>query len=253
MYGALRFSADYTRTVTIDKETRTGTTIPIDRERKQKLVVLYSNQRSGSSFMGEYFNRNPEAFYLYEPLFPFTPRCDFLNEERIRALENMLQCNFSQVREVYEHAIHVRHPKQGRGEKPCGTICFPTRSEAIQRRLKIDARNNTHKKWRPSIDERFLSHLCKESTLITYKILRICNLRDMDYIYKRLALQGKQLYVIHLLRDPRAIISSKLQLELKQHEMETRVKTLCAKMERNLKIVGNTSGIFRDCAGIRRY
>ena len=31
-------------------------------------VVLFGYPRTGSSFAGEIFNRNPQAFYVYEPL-----------------------------------------------------------------------------------------------------------------------------------------------------------------------------------------
>ena len=32
------------------------------------MVVVMTYQRSGSSFFGEIFDRNPDAFYVYEPL-----------------------------------------------------------------------------------------------------------------------------------------------------------------------------------------
>ena len=31
-------------------------------------MILLTYQRSGSSFLGQIFNRNPEAFYAFEPL-----------------------------------------------------------------------------------------------------------------------------------------------------------------------------------------
>ena len=33
-----------------------------------KSVVILTYQRCGSTFFGQVFNQNPEAFYLYEPL-----------------------------------------------------------------------------------------------------------------------------------------------------------------------------------------
>ena len=32
------------------------------------IVIILTYQRSGSTFFGQIFNRNPKAFYAYEPL-----------------------------------------------------------------------------------------------------------------------------------------------------------------------------------------
>ena len=34
-------------------------------------VIILSSMRSGSSFLGQFFNQNPSVFYFFEPLFPF--------------------------------------------------------------------------------------------------------------------------------------------------------------------------------------
>ena len=40
---------------------------PFDANRPKKVVIL-TYQRCGSSFFGQLFNTNPDAFYVYEPL-----------------------------------------------------------------------------------------------------------------------------------------------------------------------------------------
>jgi hypothetical protein len=37
-------------------------------ENAQKVVIIVSFMRSGSSFLGEIFNNHKDAFYMYEPL-----------------------------------------------------------------------------------------------------------------------------------------------------------------------------------------
>ena len=37
-------------------------------EDQPRYVILFGYPRTGSSFTGELFNQNPDAFYLYEPL-----------------------------------------------------------------------------------------------------------------------------------------------------------------------------------------
>lgn len=61
------------------------------------VVLLMAYYRSGSSFTGELFNRNPDVFYLYEPLYTFTPRCETLYEERLDMLSEISRCDFRKV------------------------------------------------------------------------------------------------------------------------------------------------------------
>lgn len=41
--------------------------LPEPTVRSPKKVLLYTYMRSGSSFLGEIFNRNPDVFYIFEP------------------------------------------------------------------------------------------------------------------------------------------------------------------------------------------
>jgi hypothetical protein len=38
------------------------------REKKVSKILLVTSHRSGSTFVGELFNKNPDAFYIFEPL-----------------------------------------------------------------------------------------------------------------------------------------------------------------------------------------
>lgn len=40
---------------------------PFDSTKPKKVVIL-TYQRCGSSFFGQFFNTNPNVFYMYEPL-----------------------------------------------------------------------------------------------------------------------------------------------------------------------------------------
>ena len=68
--------------VSLEKLTQCCATLPINicvnhwhlytaettTNKSEKYVVVLSYQRCGSSFVGEAFNRNPYAFYAFEPL-----------------------------------------------------------------------------------------------------------------------------------------------------------------------------------------
>ena len=48
--------------------TQVATVQPAENEFEPKYVVIITYQRCGSSFFGNIFNLNPNAFYSYEPL-----------------------------------------------------------------------------------------------------------------------------------------------------------------------------------------
>ena len=60
-----------------------------DSNRPQTKVLLITAHRSGSTFLGELFNQNEKAFYLFEPLAAIqskmsTMGCDENSEEKIK-------------------------------------------------------------------------------------------------------------------------------------------------------------------------
>jgi len=61
-------------------------------------VILLTYYRSGSSFLGELFNQHPNAFYHFEPLFPYTQDCSenpaYL-PEKVEFLNKILRCDMS--------------------------------------------------------------------------------------------------------------------------------------------------------------
>jgi len=65
---------------------------------EQTRVLLVTAHRSGSTFLGELFNRNPNAFYIFEPLASVqnehsTLGCDEHYEEKSNILERYYNCD----------------------------------------------------------------------------------------------------------------------------------------------------------------
>lgn len=76
-------------------------------DRKGTVVIIMAYYRSGSSFFGELFNRNPDVFYLFEPLLPYTPNCGRLYKERLELLYNISKCDFRFVPDAYKLAHSI--------------------------------------------------------------------------------------------------------------------------------------------------
>ena len=55
-------------------------------------VLLLTNYRSGSSFLGQLFNQHPNAFYTFEPLYPVGLGSDVQVQHKI--LEGCFRCDF---------------------------------------------------------------------------------------------------------------------------------------------------------------
>ena len=52
---------------------------------EQTKVLLVTAHRSGSTFLGELFNRNEDAFYVFEPLISGNTLAKMLEELMMRA------------------------------------------------------------------------------------------------------------------------------------------------------------------------
>lgn len=209
-----------------------------------KKLLIFTNKRSGSSFMGEYFNRNNKAFYLFEPLFPFTRSCDVLKTERVETLTKIMQCKLVEIEEDYVEAFAItkHNPNDC---LTCG-ICMYNRHVGI---AKFYMRESNLKslaylplsKCPFHLNLDVVSSLCKNASVDVVKILRICSMQTLEQMYAKLFYAEPNLYdkvgMIHLIRDPRAIVSSRLNLpldEAKDQDLSYVAQLLCSRLEENL-------------------
>nr|XP_039274073.1 carbohydrate sulfotransferase 5-like [Styela clava] len=90
--------------------------------------------------------------------------------------------------------------------------------------------------------ENYLSQICEESDIRVFKILRICSLRMLDEVYSYLETKGYNVFVIHLVRDPRATMSSRLAIKLDEiadNDLGQQTKELCDRYKMNIEYVDN--------------
>ena len=79
--------------------------------KKLTAVLLISQFRSGSSILGEIFNRNKNVTYLFEPLYPLSYQWqsvhDDLVNESVRSVELMVRCQFEHLTDLYWKAFGI--------------------------------------------------------------------------------------------------------------------------------------------------
>ncbi len=177
-----------------DTSTRRGTHEP----RANVIIVAY--HRSGSSFLGEMFNRDPKAFYLFEPLHTIDSFLDarrrfpVLHDTLVRnLLDNIFKCEFS------KHPLFVN---------TLTSSAFRLKSEVLTSGGLCDPRVNAYKMHLcKRINATILTKLCSSRPHTVIKTIRMAQWKNLDFLTDSLHTSFK---VIHLVRDPRGIITSRV-------------------------------------------
>ncbi|CAK8672955.1 unnamed protein product [Clavelina lepadiformis] len=188
-------------------------------------VILLAKTRSGSSFVGEIFNRKPGISYFYEPLFPFgiCPRNESNSAEQY--FPSVLRLNFTQAWQSYLRGekLSKRHDDGGCISRK---ICFPDClkcSQFLSRDSDICRTPVGNHACPKEIDLEKLSEIVAKSELMAFKVVYLC---DISWIQPLLDNPELDLKIVHLVRDPRAMFNSKLQYHQKYSDAATNLSNL---------------------------
>ena len=108
----------------LPKRSRTSTTTPALKtttRKSQIAVILISQFRSGSSIIGELFNRNfRHTTYFFEPLQPFgkadwMPVHSALKERSVKVVEDIARCKFRRLTKLYQSGLDFTQQEDKRG------------------------------------------------------------------------------------------------------------------------------------------
>ena len=72
-------------------------------QNRTEVVIIFSQIRSGSSFVGELFNRKTGVTYIYEPLWQFP---DHFEQEGVQVIDDIARCQFDGLASVYKRVYH---------------------------------------------------------------------------------------------------------------------------------------------------
>ena len=232
---------------------------------KRRNVIVLSEPRSGSSFTGEIFAQHTDVFYLYEPLFHLLPmkrKASETPENQRRyntlvynLLSNIFTCNFSDryyLKELKTKRNKMKCPDESADSlwmsQSCGVQLTQENLEYLCKRRKV------------TVAKMLITRLITKDTPTPIKQLSfLCNSDYFDCLF------------IYLVRDPRAVISSLLNLGffdkkkeniLKSGEysedyllglVEPKAKKICQTVEDNIQFINELPPWLRDKFVILRY
>ncbi|PIK33198.1 putative carbohydrate sulfotransferase 1-like [Apostichopus japonicus] len=197
--------------------------------RRKKVIFLVSSKRSGSSFVGEYFNRHSDIFYVFEPLQMLTfyvlegkLNNSAFDDVAMDIIQGLVDCQFNHgynsAKEWLRRASSVCAFNQEIGKS---NLCPFKHSRVSQTEV-----------------EAMLTDTCETTTDIAFKLIRI---RDIEFIKPLVLNQTIDAKVLYLVRDPRGTMNSRdrggknFDLIRRMKNASFEVEDLCDTMEKNLK------------------
>lgn len=212
------------------------------KQPKRVNVIIISFPRSGSSFLGDIFNQHPGVFYLFEPvrtvqrnftgnsLFEFNFSSSSYQNRVFEFFEDITNCRFASeifirylLKQDRFHSLALTSPpfclKNG-----TSMVCHQLESHQLE-----DVCKNNHSVFAAKILTPRILNSHGEWT--NGKLLQRC-----------LSGSASECKIIHLVRDPRAVVESLKSLKFfrRPHdpirELSWFVKAICHQMEYDVKI-----------------
>ncbi|XP_021392596.1 carbohydrate sulfotransferase 2 [Lonchura striata] len=180
---------------------------------RRQLVYVFTTWRSGSSFFGELFNQNPEVFFLYEPVWHVWQKlypgdAVSLQGAARDMLSSLYRCDLS-VFQLYSTAGAGKNLTTLGifGAATNKVICSSPLCPAYRKEVVGMVDDRVCKKCPPQRLSRFQEECHKYHTLVI-KGVRVFDLAVLAPLMRDPTLDLK---VIHLVRDPRAVASSRIK------------------------------------------
>ena len=246
-----------------DRDTRrpelSNTKADIALNKPRLNVIILTHMSSGSTFFGNLFNLHPDVFYVYEPLHALRRR---VHRDRNFIEWNVLDKKAEDAyRTDFSNLLHEFFTCNFQGNKTIDYL-FPSWLR----------RKGDYLAWR-SKDTKFtkesVSEVCKSKRITVAKIMQTrlpgkSGIRDIQRVCSSEP-DKFDCFIIHLVRDPRAVISSLIKKKFYMRKVLTTKNTphevirhnsaiLCSLIQDNLNYVNEEwHNWFRDRYILVRY
>lgn len=180
--------------------------------RKRHLLYVFTTWRSGSSFFGELFNQNPDVFFLYEPVWHVWQK---LYPGDAMSLQGAARDLLSALYRCDLSALQLYHTAGAKNLSTLGifgaatnkVICSSPLCSAYRKDVVGLVDDKVCKKCPPQ-SLSLLETECHKYNTVVIKGVRIFDIHVLAPLMEDPSLQLK---VIHLVRDPRAVASSRIK------------------------------------------
>ncbi|KAJ0056786.1 hypothetical protein NL108_017644, partial [Boleophthalmus pectinirostris] len=179
-------------------------------------VLLLTTTRCGSTFIGQLLNQHPDVFYLFEPLYhvqaSIVPRIHMASDRQVMLgasrdlLWSLFQCDLYAL-ESYVRPAPANHMldnlfRQGASRN----LCQPPVCQAFKPGESLEEWQ-CKKKCSP-LNLTLAAQACREKPHVAMKTVRMPVVEDLRPLLEDPRLNIK---VIQLVRDPRGILSSRIE------------------------------------------
>ncbi|KAJ8248908.1 hypothetical protein GJAV_G00229080 [Gymnothorax javanicus] len=202
-----------------DRTCDDGAFIAYNGSRKTHILIL-ATTRSGSSFVGQLFNQHSEVFYLFEPLYhvqtTLIPRFShgkYMAERRVMLgasrdlLRSLYDCDLYFL-ESYIKPQPVNHTTDKLFRRGASrALCSPPVCDAFGPG-KANVEESDCVKKCGSLNMTLAAASCRELPYMAIKIVRVPEISDLRTLVEDPRLNLK---IIQLVRDPRGILSSRIE------------------------------------------
>ncbi|CAN7951852.1 unnamed protein product [Ixodes pacificus] len=198
-------------------------TAPVKIER----IIVVAYFRSGSSFLGEILSQAPRTFYHFEPLYFYASArgARVINMSAgLNVLGDVFRCDFHGATDYLERGKLFIYPFAA------------NRAFWLYCGGEIDV----------CLDAAIMSQFCQMCTIQVMKVIRM-SLRQVRKWMNANTDIGGTVKVVHLVRDPRGIWSSRLRRSACQYSSGCRrIETLCKRMRDDLDEFEDLKKVFPD-------
>ncbi|XP_072044460.1 carbohydrate sulfotransferase 1-like [Amphiura filiformis] len=197
-------------------------------------VIIVSQKRSGSSFVGELFNQSLDFTYFFEPLSSLTTRMvkrwttGKFDDHAKQILNGTLHGNFTNMPIGWWSEDIPRHTCWGMTLSQIPSLCGANVLDS-QNSILVDLKDNMA----------VLGASTRSRKGVAIKAIRIQNIKLLEDFVTDPSLNVK---IIHLVRDPRGVMQSRTKLAEVNADLRRRkgpradeITDLCQHMERNLQ------------------
>lgn len=204
---------------------------------RQNILIL-SSEYCGSSLLGEIFNQNPQVFYLYEPL----KSLDYYRDNRptdvydamvTHLLDGIFHCKFDEL-SYFTNYMSFQYSSL-KSRLASRALSTPPLCPEVGTRSFYSIRMCSPLKPKTT------SAICKLHQHTVVKTIQFTDVHKLSYLMDKDS-TDYSLKIVHLVRDPRAIVfthfltnlNSSMSTNTSEHLKEYSRK-LCMQMLRNIK------------------